>query len=250
MIIRPFRSDLLLITQADHAALAARIMTSWQADGFPGRTTRNRALDATRLHDIGWRAVDAAPRIAPETGIPYDVINVPLDVRQGVWPSAIEELTPRDPYIAALVAQHAWTVYRRFADSPEWEKFFAEMVRRRDHLLSGLESRPDTFDEDYAIVRLGDRWSLVFCYGWQQPESIGRYQAILHGTLEEQAGTGIIQGCRLEITPDPFGGNVVALDVPARRVPARRYTSDADLRETVSHAPIVRMTGVARGGRD
>ena len=53
----------------------------------------------------------------------------------------------------------------------------------------------------------------------------------------------------LKITPDPFAGNVVALDVTARRVPARRYTSDGDLRETLARAAIVRLTGVARGAR-
>jgi hypothetical protein len=62
MIIRADDSSLFLVTQPDHAALAARIMRRWTAAGFPEPPRRDDVLAAIDAHDNGWREVDAAPR--------------------------------------------------------------------------------------------------------------------------------------------------------------------------------------------
>jgi hypothetical protein len=155
-----------------------------------------------------------------------------LSVRQGVWPRAIDRLAVEDYYVAALVAQHALTVYRRYSGDPDWQPFFQQMELRRDDLVA-----PDalpTFLQDYTIVGVGDLFSLIFCTGWREPYLMESYQAILHGDC-------------LRIAPDPFEGATVPLDVEARRIPARVYTSDADLRATLTEAPIVRLSGTAAG---
>jgi hypothetical protein len=217
MIVRPDGPDhLLLIRQPDHAALAGRIMEAWRADKFLERPTRAMHL----------------PRVNPDTGAPYGFVDAPLSVRQGVWPRAIGKLAAEDPYVAALVAQHALTVYRRFSGDPDWQPFFKDMELRRDDLIA-----PDTlftFLQDYTIVGLGDLFSLIFCAGWREPYLMESYQAILHGDC-------------LRIAPDPFEGATVPLEVEARRIPARAYVSDADLRATLTEAPIVRLSGTATG---
>lgn len=259
MIVRRIGSDLLLIAQLEHSKLAGRIMTAWRADGFLDRPTRARVLEATSVHDQGWRQVDAAPIVDPETGTPYDVVNAPLEIRQGAFPRAVEELARQDPYIAALVAQHAVTVYRRYDTTPEWTEFFPRLERRRDELLA--ETQPldfETFMRDYAIVRIGDRWSLVFCNGWLEPNEMLGYTAQLHGSVPAAghgngdsdgngSDSGTVNGGWLQITPDPFAGAIVPIDVPAWRIPARRYASDADLRDAVAQAPVIRLAGVIAG---
>ena len=246
MIIQRLDSDLLLITQVDHAALAGRIMTAWRADGFPQRPTHARVLEATSQHDLGWQIVDAAPTVSSETETPHAFLDAPLAVRQGVWPRAMDQLEPRDPYVAALVAQHALSVYRRFAPTPGWEEFFPGIERRRDELLATQGLDFDTFLHDYEIVGMGDLWSLVFCNGWHDPYSMGAYRAVLHRSPPaEKSDANTTPGGWLEITPDPFEGAQVPLNVVARRVPARRYSSDADQRHTIARAPVVHLTGVA-----
>ena len=237
MIVRPDGPDhLLLIRQPDHAELAGRIMTAWRADKFLERPTRERVLRATSQHDFGWitglEGGDDAPRVNPETGAPFGFVDAPLSVRQGVWPRAIDRLAAEDHYVAALVAQHALTVYRRFSGDPDWQPFFKTMELRRDDLIA-----PDslfTFLQDYTIVGLGDLFSLIFCAGWREPYLMESYQAILHGDC-------------LRIAPDPFEGATVSLEVEARRIPARAYVSDADLRTTLTEAPVVRLSGTAAG---
>jgi hypothetical protein len=242
MIVRPSPivhggpDHLLLIRQPDHAELAGRIMEAWRADKFAERPTRAKALRATSQHDTGWitglEGGDDLPRVNPDTGAPYGFVDAPLSVRQGVWPRAIGKLAAEDPYVAALVAQHALTVYRRFSGDPDWQPFFKDMELRRDDLIA-----PDTlftFLQDYTIVGLGDLFSLIFCAGWREPYLMESYQAILHGDC-------------LRIAPDPFEGATVPLEIEARRIPARAYASDADLRATLTEAPIVRLSGTATG---
>jgi hypothetical protein len=242
MIVRPSPNvhgapgHLLLIRQPDHSELAGRIMEAWRADKFLERPTRARVLRATSQHDIGWitglEGGDDLPGVNPDTGAPFGFVDAPLSVRQGVWPRAIDRLAAEDGYVAALVAQHALTVYRRFSGDPDWQPFFKAMELRRDDLVA-----PDTlftFLQDYTVVGLGDLFSLIFCNGWREPYLMESYQAILHGDC-------------LRIAPDPFEGATVPLDVEARRIPARAYESDADLRATLKEAPIVRLSGTATG---
>jgi len=92
----------------------------------------------------------------------------------------------------------------------------------------------DTFLQDYTMVAVGDLFSLVFCNGWPDPYLMESYQAILRDG-------------RLTISPDPFAGATVALEIVARRIPARVYASDQDLRDTLAAADSLRLTGVAVG---
>jgi Protein of unknown function (DUF3891) len=258
VILQERAGDLLLIAQGDHAALSGRVMTAWQADGFPDRPTRPAVLDATSLHDIGWEEEDTAPLWNPQTGQPYDFVSAPVAVRQRIWPRAVQCLASRDPYVAALVAQHALTIFRRFAGDAEWRDFFAALEGLRDDQFAAAVAaaaspavrddenssrsatspeRPrdlSSFLQDYAIVAIGDLLSLVFCNGWRDPQPMEGYHAILHGDL-------------LSVTPDPFGGARVPLQVRARRLPRRRYESEDDLREAWAQAPVVTLTGTAIG---
>jgi Protein of unknown function (DUF3891) len=234
MILRRDGTDWLYINQLDHSRLAGRLMAAWQADGFPTRSTRAKVLQATSDHDLGWQIPDAVPRISAE-GQPYDFVSAPLEIKQPPFGRAVETLAAEDPYVAALVAQHAITVYRRFAQDPAWRSFFAPLEQRRDDLVA--QAAPAGFESfllDYAIVGLGDLFSLVFCNGWQDPYLMESYQAILRDN-------------RLTISPDPFAGATVPLEIVARRIPVRTYASDQDLRDTLAQATPERLTGVAAG---
>lgn len=231
MIIQRRGTELLLIRQGDHAALAAEIMRGWQADGLPGAARREAILTAAREHDDGWREEDAELHVA-EDGTPQDFMTVPAGVKRRIWPRAVTRLARRSPYVAALVAQHALTIYAQQAGEA-WAAFSTAMRRLRDaHLPDDLPDRE--FAADYAFVRTGDLLSLMFCNGWAEPQEHAGYRAILRGIT-------------LQITPDPFGGRAIPLHVDARAIPARPYRSREDLQEAFAAAPLVRLDGVAAG---
>ena len=235
MIIRPAIDDLLLVTQPDHAALAGAVMAAWRADGLAEHPEREELLLAVREHDHGWLEPDAAPTVDPVTGAPEDFLDAPAGVRQAVWPRGTARLAGAHPYAAALVAHHALNVYRRHRAEAAWQAFFAEMEDARRTALDRVPAaRRAGWPGDYRFLFLGDLISLVFCHGWTQPFEGERYRLLLAGTT-------------LAVTPDPFAGGEVPLAVPARRIPARRYENDEDLRRTLAAAPTVMLEGNVRG---
>ncbi|MPY86359.1 MAG: DUF3891 family protein [Luteitalea sp.] len=235
MIVRRTATHLLLITQPDHAALAARIMAHWRADGFPTRRTREVVLEAVGQHDIGWTAEDTVPRLDPSAQAPYDFISAPADVRQRIWPRAISQIEPASRYEAALIAQHARTVYRRHEDDAAWQPFLDQMARERDRLVDRAdEAAFRGFLQDYAIVAIGDLLSLTFCNGWAEPVDIDGYRVHLRGDV-------------LQVHPDPFDDATVPMAVAARQLPRKEYCTALDLLDAFRTAPMVTLRGEAVG---
>jgi len=234
MIIQRHDTELVLIRQPDHARLAARLMAAWQDGGLPANPRRDAILAATAAHDDGWFEEDAAPIVDAE-GRPVDFITADLAVKQRVWHRVVGALAVDQPYVAALVAQHALTVYADHRGTPEWHAFFARMTDLRTANLSRCEpAAAANIDDDYRFVRMGDILSLIFCGGWRQPyDHDGRH-------IEERGGV-------LTIAPDPFGGHTIDMALEARRIPRQPYGSDAALRAAYDGAPIEARRGTAVG---
>jgi hypothetical protein len=234
MIIQPGRSTQLLITQPDHAALAATIMRQWTSDGFEESSRRSDILVAIAEHDNGWREVDAAPLVERATGRILDFIHAPDAVRQGVWPRGVERLA-NTPYAAALVAQHAVAIYARNRQESGWRPFFAGMEAACERHLQRAGVDRDTLGRDYFFVRTGDLISLTFCNVW---------------TDEQRLGSGYtlrLRGSELAISPDPFGGRTIPIAIAAVEVPAAPFASEAAARDAFDRGGAVRLTGTLRG---
>ena len=237
MIVRPESESLFLVTQPDHAALSGRIMAAWRADGLPTHASRDTVLLATRAHDNGWEEVDARATIDRTRGRPHDFITAPGPIKREIWPRGVARLEPVDPAAAALVAQHAITVLERHP-SAAWRQFFTSMEATRDRILGAgaYGNRLSALRADYRMVYLGDLLSLIFCCGWQDPFAREGYDVVLHGTT-------------LEVCPDPFDGRTIELAVRARRIPARRYATDAELHCALAEASAEVVAGTAIGCR-
>jgi len=234
MIVRPLADSLLLITQPDHAHLAGAVMS--RAMGLTSHPRRASVLLAVSEHDNGWFEPDSAPIIG-SSGDVADFIAAPIAVRQGVWPRAVLHLAS-DPWAAALVAQHAITVYDRFRSDDAWTQFFSDMEALRDNRLARTTLHLDDLVADYAFVRLGDLISLTFCAGWTTPQHYAEW------TVLRDENTVLV-------TPDPFGGETVSLAIEGTEIPRRRYQSDRDLQEEIAKGRKRRLTGqVSHGGTE
>ncbi|MCA1585188.1 MAG: DUF3891 family protein [Acidobacteria bacterium] len=234
MIVRPVRDAVQLITQPDHAHLARALMEHC----VPLATSRRRAtiLHAIGEHDNGWAEDDAAPIVNPETGGVADFVTVPLSRRHAVWPRGVARLAA-DPWAAALVAQHALTVYDRFRPEAEWTSFFADMEAARGQMLGASGLSLDDLLADYPYVRLADLISLTFCTGWTDEQRFGVW-------------TVHLSGARVIVTPDAFGGATIPFEIEAREIGRQRFRSDAELRHALGEATTTTLRGevTARGG--
>src|SRR5688500_8575773 len=161
MIIRRLPSSLQLISQPEHAALAARIMRGWQPDHFPESSRKASILRAIEQHDNGWVEIDDA-LVVDDAGQLLDFIALPDALKRETSARGIERLAS-DPYAAALVAQHRLHVYRRYTEKSDWQSFFADVTTARDSYLRAAGPALDELLHDYRFVRAGDLASLAFC---------------------------------------------------------------------------------------
>ena len=56
-----------------------------------------------------------------------------------------------------------------------------------------------------------------------------------------------LQGERLVVTPDPFEGRDLPIEITARALPRRAFTSAADAAEAFATAPTATLKGVVSG---
>jgi len=231
VIVRPARDAQHLITQPDHASLAAVIIG--QAETLAASPRRDAILLAVAEHDNGWAEEDAAPILNPATGQLADFINVPAAVRQRVWPRAIQRLAPH-PWPAALVAEHAVIVYDRFRVEEGWESFFTGLEAARDDMIGKSGLTMAELVSDYEFVRLADLISLMFCMGIPHPQRYADWTVKLTGD-------------HVVVTPDLFGHRVIPLEIQARSISNQRFQSDSDLRAAVSAADSVIVRGTVSG---
>ena len=237
MISRSDGTRQLLITQPDHAALAARMMREWRTNGLPDSPRRDAILLAIERHDHGWASLDAAPLLDDESGEIVDFISAPDDVKRRVWPEAVAQLEAM-PYAAALVAQHAVHIYRRYRSDPSWLAFFDEMEALRNrYLLGSLPLQMKDLESDYAFLRIGDLMSLTFCNGWtdDQKDDFGSTYGFR------------LEGNRLTVTPDPFEGREIPFEVSARALTQTGFTSPSAAQAALAAAPVVVLPGVVVG---
>ena len=228
MIVRATAARIQLISQPDHAHLARHVME--RCVPLSTRSRRDAILHAIGEHDNGWTEEDAAPGVNLATGQIFDFVSAPVSVRQGVWPRGVARLSD-DPWAAALVAQHAMTVYDRFRSDDEWAPFFAEMAMLRDAKMSASGLPLDDLLTDYAFVRLADLISLTFCANWIDEQRFGEW------TVNRV-------DARVIVRPDAFGGQEIPIEIDAREIAYRTFRSDAELRETLSQATVTRLRGV------
>ncbi|MQA31532.1 MAG: DUF3891 family protein [Luteitalea sp.] len=231
VIVRPVHDRVQLIAQPDHAHLARTIMEHCVT--LADRPRRNLILHAIAEHDNGWAEVDAAPTVDPDTGTVADFVSAPIGVRHAVWPRGVARLAD-DPWAAALVAQHALTVYDRFRPEAEWTPFFAGMEAARDAMLRASNLPLDDLVADYVFVRLGDLISLTFCTGSTDVQRFGDWTVQLSGT-------------RVVVAPDAFGGVRIPIATGARTIRNQLFRSDAQLRDALREANMVTLRGEVAG---
>jgi hypothetical protein len=232
VIVRTVRDRSQLITQPDHARLARVIMEHCVPLAVQSR--REAILHAIAEHDNGWAEEDAAPAVNALTGQIVDFVNAPAHVRQTVWPRGVARLAD-DPWAAALVAQHAITVYDRFRADGEWVSFFAEMEEARDTMRRANGLSVGELLADYAFVRLADLISLTFCTGWTDEQRFGEWAVLL------------IDGHRIVVTPEAFGGLEIPIEINAREIRNQPYRSDEELRDALSDAQTTVLSGIVTG---
>lgn len=220
MIIDRHAGRLRLVTQSDHAHLAAQFLRLWRRDGLPDHPRRDTLLFATAEHDNGWREADAAPRVDRATGRPHDFRSLPSADRVDIWNRGVRRHADHRPDVALLITEHALTLFAGRDGTDGWSEVLDRWRAHRAALLETLERAPDPSQQDHAWLDLADALSLACAAGWREPVHRHGYHARL--LVEDDALTTMV------ITPFPLAG-ATRFRLPCRLLDDRDYTSDVDL---------------------
>ncbi len=215
MIVVTEQDSWRFITQPDHAAFAAELLSLWRAEGLPEHPRRADLLFAVRQHDNGWREADAAPRWDREKGQPHDFISMPRAARIEIWERGVSRFAGERPYAALLITRHARRLFRDRRGDPDWEGLL-EML---DELERGLAEETGAGEDEIAADdRLLDRMdtlSLAVCNRWTD-------------AFERNGVRALLRDGTLGLDPFPLAGTTT-FRIPCRRIERRDYGGDAVL---------------------
>lgn len=261
MICRPYQQGWLLITQPAHAWMAGELAAAWGSAHFPTPAPRDALIMATRLHDIGWLAWDAAPRLNDD-GRPVNFLQTNLDETIPVWRIAVQRVNALNPFAALLVSMHAATIYNRRlargADPAQRQQEIRQALAEHQqiqsalcrqlasHPLYGPACAPDQLAVSYRWLRVCDLLSLAVLAKALPDE--GQIKQV--PTAQGDGFTAIDYRYRspftLEISPWPFAGSSLQITLEARYLDQERF---ADLRAYHAHlanAPWQSITAIIR----
>lgn len=214
----------MLVTQPDHAHFAAEVLRLFRSPGLAGHPRRQAILRAVRLHDNGWREVDAAPR-ADADGRPIPFPEIGPELRVEIWRRGVLRYEEEDPYVALLTLCHARAVHP--APEGELAALLAELEERAEPWYEAAATTPEEVDMDYPWLALGDLLSLAAAHRWEEERTV-------HGHSVRWAEGGLV------IEPFPLAGTT-RFPLAARRIPNRRYASDRELAVTLATANWLRL---------
>ncbi len=246
MIVTPTTEGFRIVTQADHARLAADLLRLARLPELTEHPRRELLLRAVAEHDNGWWEADAAPRLDRAGAAPEDFRAASVPLRQEVWRRGVERFSAAAPYLAALVATHALRILRPDPLDPldpEWSAFLAGLASRREELLGAA-------GEALASAQSDDRW-LEFADGLALAAATGEAAfvsrpgfraeaASSRETVGAPSGEPADETVELALAPFPFAG-ATSFGLSCRILPRRRFSSGSELAVALAGASFRRL---------
>ncbi len=251
MIRRDSGDSWLLISQVEHARIAAEIAAVWGSDSVPPLPAPERLVPAIRRHDDGWADWERAPTVHPDTGTPRDFTEMPMAVAARIWSRSIEvcgEPQREGSPLGALsvsrhfchLAEHAHKHRPDVEEQSVAEQFLREQTARqcawrqalsqqlRDEAATGLE------EQGYRAVQFFDRVSLWLCCAARTVPGEFMYGSSSFMFAPQHAST-------IAVTPWPLQREGLGLGVDAVVLAQQRFDNDAQLRTALAAAPRRRL---------
>jgi hypothetical protein len=219
MLVVRSQGLLRLVTQADQATLAARLLSLWLLDGVPLHPRRAELLAAVRDHGLGWQGADAAPMLGSD-GRPCSLFELPAMALARIWQETLDRVDGRG-WAAVLI--RAYLRERAAAEpgphSTDLLTQIDETQARELEALSassgrGLDRLGADLAEDLDLIRTVDTLSLL--------ASGARLRTTGTRVRAEATARG------LALAPFPLAGPTT-LRVATRSIDDRTYTDLEDL---------------------
>src|SRR5919206_2499579 len=113
MIIQtaPEGAPRLAITMDEHTALAGAFARAFGNANFEPVEPRELMLYVISRHDKGWVEFDAAPKLDPRTGLPYNLVDTPAEYITRTSAGSPDFNQQHHPYAGLISSMHSWGLY-------------------------------------------------------------------------------------------------------------------------------------------
>src|SRR5437870_5603141 len=114
MIVRKQSNDgLLLIGQTDHSRFVGQLAAHWGNEHFAVPKPYVSMARAATFHDYGWLRYETSPQINPQSGEPYQFLQVPLGATQlEAYQWSLDWLAGIDEYAGLIINMHRTGLWR------------------------------------------------------------------------------------------------------------------------------------------
>ncbi|MDQ6878790.1 MAG: DUF3891 family protein [Candidatus Dormibacteraeota bacterium] len=241
MIARREAEGWTLIRQMDHAAHCGVLAKAWREGPF-GADSVSVALEyAAGFHDLGWTQIDKSPEI-DTNGQPCNFTQIDEVRHTEFYSGAVRTIAATDPYAAYLVSLHASGLYsRRYgwaglkpvdwtAIGPRGLALLSGEREFRAQLFASIAPQDLEFEavwRNYMLLETLDYLSLLTCLGFESsacgpvPTISGRW---------EQLSIRRLGPSEVEVTPFPFPGERLEVEVEAVHLERPSFSSAEELR--------------------
>src|ERR671928_214790 len=201
MIIQtaPQGSPRLAITMDEHTALAGSFARAFGNAQFEPVEPRDIMLYVISHHDKGWVEFDAAPKIDPKTGLPYNLVDTPAEYITRTSAASPEFHEKHHPYAALISSMHSWGLYNgRYGTSdkvlintiPQEQRHLADRMleaelERQARLKAELAKDPEAAKwvedehlfQNYRQLQFFDTFALYFNRDHERARASARARA-------------------------------------------------------------------------
>jgi hypothetical protein len=213
MIVRKqANGELILIGQTDHSRFVGQLAAHWGNADFALPDPYESMVRAATFHDYGWLRYETSPLISPDTGEPYQFLQLPLGTTQlEAYQWSLDWLAGIDRYSGLIVNMHRtglWKGRYGMIRHPEGYNLrevgpeVQELIQRNE---AWQEQERKSWDQEnvwtnYRLMQVWDLLGLYFCC--QDP-----YEDYIEPVPASYSGK---DGVRL--TMKPVGQGQVAFD--------------------------------------
>ena len=257
----------LLITQQEHAALAAKLAAVWGNEKFVRPQRRESVLTAIGMHDDGWREIDEQLPL-DSSRRPLEVLDAPPLIAMRAWSTSADRAAAADAYAGLLVSLHGLALSVKAAmlrpppanpsdvqfltEQFEVNKFLHREIERQEQLRSlvgmrtdlpltqgladaGASPQEDRLTFDLRVLQTTDAASLLLC---------GEPEDRIRGIQLQPAPTAPPMAVKfdydrtgqLRMKPWPFDVRRLEFQLTAKALPRRTFADAEECRAAVEGA--------------